>query len=432
MDALNDKAALVSEWQRMMDAATRHEEMMRIALGPLDDFRHASIADMIDSRRQIEACAARLGTLDVSAARSLANPLGDATEAIRRQIDSIGALTSYSGLPETNALLGQYAASDAVRRQLEDFEMRFRVPSLHETAQSFLHQLEGSSVVEAARHMQEKWQMPLADLQKAMDAIHQPWLDACHPINSFSGFAELQNIGYALRTLPVFGDDLAEQLRAALGDWQSPLDIATDTLTDSLARSDFYLARGLDPALTNFPAPIFFESTSVAGLQPLPPRAVGYSTRTETCQPNDEEQAFKRTNAAHDRLMRFETQVRRFIDERMTSTIGPKWVKQRVPEPIKKNWAEKRDKAVAAGEEELPLIAYADFTDYAPIITRKDNWDEVFVGVFNRITLVQESFQRLYPIRICTMHARLITQDDELYLLVEVKRLLTAMGISLH
>jgi hypothetical protein len=55
MDALNDKAALASEWQRMMDAATRHEEMMRIALGPLDDLRHASIADMIDPRRQISA-----------------------------------------------------------------------------------------------------------------------------------------------------------------------------------------------------------------------------------------------------------------------------------------------------------------------------------------------------------------------------------------
>ena len=42
---------------------------------------------------------------------------------------------------------------------------------------------------------------------------------------------------------------------------------------------------------------------------------------------------------------------------------------------------------------------------------------------------MQESFQRLYPIRICTMHARLITQDDELYPYVEIKRILAAIDI---
>lgn len=37
----------------------------------------------------------------------------------------------------------------------------------------------------------------------------------------------------------------------------------------------------------------------------------------------------------------------------------------------------------------------------------------------------------LYPIRPCTMHARLITQDDELLLQVEVPRWLKAIGISI-
>ncbi len=42
---------------------------------------------------------------------------------------------------------------------------------------------------------------------------------------------------------------------------------------------------------------------------------------------------------------------------------------------------------------------------------------------------VQESFRRLYPIRLATMHARLITEDDELYMYVETKRILTAIGV---
>lgn len=62
-----------------------------------------------------------------------------------------------------------------------------------------------------------------------------------------------------------------------------------------------------------------------------------------------------------------------------------------------------------------------------PIIIRKDNWERVFEPVFRHPSLVQKSFQRLHPIRVCTMHACLITQDDELYLHVEAMRLLRAM-----
>lgn len=97
---------------------------------------------------------------------------------------------------------------------------------------------------------------------------------------------------------------------------------------------------------------------------------------------------------------------------------------------MRKVWLEKRQKALDSGEPEHPLIAYADFTDYLPLITRADNWREVFAPIFKRVTSVQESFQRLYPIRICTMHARLIEQDDELYLHVEVRRILSAIGVS--
>jgi hypothetical protein len=51
----------------------------------------------------------------------------------------------------------------------------------------------------------------------------------------------------------------------------------------------------------------------------------------------------------------------------------------------------------------------------------------VFAPVFRRAESVRESFQRLYPIRLCTMHARIVTQDDELYLFVETKRILSAI-----
>ena len=127
--------------------------------------------------------------------------------------------------------------------------------------------------------------------------------------------------------------------------------------------------------------------------------------------------------------MRFETHLRRFIDQRMSEVFGANWVKHQVPGDTHAQWVEKRRQAQEAGEEVRPLIAYADFTDYVRILLRNDNWEAVFKAVFRRQEAVRESLQRLYPIRLCTMHARIITQDDELYLHVEVQRLLKAIGV---
>ena len=64
-------------------------------------------------------------------------------------------------------------------------------------------------------------------------------------------------------------------------------------------------------------------------------------------------------------------------------------------------------------------------------LLENDNWRDLFEAVFVNKNSVQESFRRLYPIRLATMHARLITQDDELYLYVETKRILSAIGINI-
>ena len=182
--------------------------------------------------------------------------------------------------------------------------------------------------------------------------------------------------------------------------------------------------------MTEFPPDTFRQSLTVAGIEEAPvPEAPTYDV-TPPVEVNDEEVAFERTNKAHDRLQRFETEIRRFIDEQMTITFGTNWIKRQVPGNIRQNWLEKERKAREERGDQYSLIDYADFTDYVQIITRKDNWIEVFEAVFGRKASVVESFQRLYPIRICTMHSRVITQDDELYLLVETKRILAAIGIT--
>lgn len=267
-------------------------------------------------------------------------------------------------------------------------------------------------------------------LRLATQAMQSPWLDMEAQMRSVGAFVDIQSMGFALNNIPAFDDHLTRFLRSDLGDWQSRIDFPSTIFDDPLLRSAFYRDRGFNPALTAFPTQAFTQSLDIAGLRGAPPQRIDAYDYDEITERDVQETAFARTNAAHDRLQRFETQLRQFIDRLMTKEFGHEWVKQRVPEPIRQAWMAKRDKARASGEADHPLIAYADFTDYTPIIIQKNNWNDVFAPVFRRQTFVQESFQRLYPIRICTMHARMITQDDELYLYVEIKRVLSAIGTT--
>lgn len=264
-------------------------------------------------------------------------------------------------------------------------------------------------------------------LRRATEAIGSPWLDMAAQMRSVGAFADIQSVGFALKNIPAFDDRLTKLLRIDLGDWQDRINFPQVIFDNPLARSAFYQERGFDPALTAFPADAFAETLDIAGLREAPPPIIDVYDYEDVTEDDGQEADFERTNAAHDRLQRFETQLRQFIDAQMTKAFGDQWTKHRIPGPMRQSWINKREKARANGEADHPLIAYADFTDYLPIITQKNNWADVFAPVFGRQTSVQESLQRLYPIRICTMHARMITQDDELFLFVETKRLLIAI-----
>jgi hypothetical protein len=233
----------------------------------------------------------------------------------------------------------------------------------------------------------------------------------------------MQGIGHGLRSMPAFDENFAAALRLDLGDWRDTITWPAKIFTDLAARSEFYVGLGFNAALTDFPLPAFEQSLDIAGLRrDLPAAVEGYPPQEPSAGAH-EEQGLVRTNAAHDRLQRLERLLRKFIDEEMTRAFGADWPRRRLPNGLYDQWQEKKRKAEQAGAEDRPLIEYADFTDYMLVIGKADNWREVFGPFFVRLESVRESFQRLYPIRLDTMHARLITQDDELLLHVEVKRL---------
>ena len=323
-------------------------------------------------------------------------------------------------IPDTSAMLG--LGHLKVHDRMEEALERFRLPRIAEIPKLSCD-FEKSGVVQAIAYSQELQ----SQIESAMEAMRVPWLDTKNEVSSISGFVELQRIGHALRNLPAFDTGLADRLRVDLGDWRDKITWPPDIFADPLARSTFYTERGFDANLTAFPVSAFNQSASIAGIKaPLLSDTAHYTN--ELIGEEDKEKAgFARNNAAHDQLQQLEFHTRKFIDDKMTAAFGENWVKHQIPSDMREEWYDKLQKAKDNGEIEQPLISYADFTDYVRIIMRKDNWG-VFRSTFRRPQLVQESFQRLFPIRICTMHARIITQDDLLYLYAETRRLLSAIG----
>ena len=326
------------------------------------------------------------------------------------------AQTEVERLRASAALASSLASSTGhLIRAAEEYEKQFCLPKLIERA---------SLVPNVAKSLSQESER----IKRAIEAMDTPWLNIHDNLSSVTSLSKLQEMGHLLNSQPVFGKHLADKLRANLGDWRSKIDWPDDIFVDPLARADFYIERGFDPSLTDFPVPAFDQGVTIARIKSAPPpliRAYEYEPESES---ETEDAAFKRTKDAYDWLHRFECHMRKFIDEQMNAEFGDNWAKHQTSGTMYREWRDKQAIARDNGEYEYPLIAYADFTDYEQIITRKDNWEKVFRPIFQRKTLVQESLQRLYPIRICTMHARTITLDDELYLLAETRRLLTATG----
>lgn len=254
----------------------------------------------------------------------------------------------------------------------------------------------------------------------AMEAMHHPWLNKEDVNASARAFLNIQTMGAALRGRSAFESDLVQSLRFGLGDWRDQIDSNAKEFADPLYRSGFYLEKGFDPSLTDFPQPAFEESLAVAGLSGLEED----DRETDSAAEDD----FARNRAAFDKLQRLETELRQFIQRVMVTEFGADWLKHRLPNGMLDEWQQKRETSIKAGQPERPLIDYADFTDYRKIIERADNWKALFARIFGRPEDIRESFQRLFPVRIATMHARIITLDDELLLVVEVKRILKAIN----
>jgi hypothetical protein len=398
---------------KTMEGFGRNESLARSAFGPMwEIMKDSSVMRALeDVERTKKLARAALGPMwEISKDPSLNQAL-----AIFQRDDKLARTAMGQSIENLRV------KEDLARRAMEAFGARFCLPDFHETSRLFAELEKSSIAADFARFGKEA-----SSLKLAMESMGTPWLDVQEKMRSVAGFAALQNIGHALHTMPAFDDKLTSALRAGLGDWRDPITWRPEIFEDYTVRSNFYESLGFNPALTDFPLPAFERSLDLADL-PLKLPSADVADKTPVTIDDDEE-GLRRTNAAHDSLQRLERHLRRFIDAVMTAAFGTDWARHRLPNGFYEDWQKKRQNAEDAGAEQRPLVDYADFTEYASIICKRDNWREVFQPVFVRLEDVRESFQRLHPIRLDIAHSRLITQDDELFLRVEMKRLVKAMS----
>lgn len=271
----------------------------------------------------------------------------------------------------------------------------------------------------------------LGSLKAEVNGLSKPWVEAKTVFASIQAFSELQGIGIAVRSLPAFGGVLTDALRIDLGDWRTAPTYDPRKILEPLARTELYLAQGLNRDLSAAADEAIAAGFKVAGL------AVDYLTSPSLEQfvPSDaspsETAARRRMGMCFEILWKLERELRDYIDRLMTAQYGNNWPRQRLAPAMLVDWKEKAEKLKAQGRPVERLIEVADFTDYVQIICRTDDFKLLFVAGFrSEAGSVRESFNRLMPLRLATMHARVVTKQDLLYLVSESTRLFSAMGIS--
>ena len=298
----------------------------------------------------------------------------------------------------------------------------FRLPRLEESRALSTKMFEAYSLPKL--HFEDAFRT----LKASMSEMTAPWLNVQHEMQSIKALIALQDLGHLVNGAPSFSDRTTDLVRVALGDWQNKIALP-DNIAELEARTALYRDQGADASLAQFSSAAFDQAITVARIKRPPPQLIVTFQSPISAATADEDQGHELRNLAHDHLQRFETQIRRFIDAEMTAAFGSNWQRQRVPGEIYKSWIEKRQKSKDIGQGDYPLIAFADFTDYEPIISRNDNWTGLFAAIFKSRESLRESLQRLYPIRLATMHAREVGHEDLLFLYVEVLRICRAMGI---
>ena len=115
-------------------------------------------------------------------------------------------------------------------------------------------------------------------------------------------------------------------------------------------------------------------------------------------------------------MRELESKLRTFISSKL-SRIGPNWWVERVPDDVRRHAEERKAKNERLypwqSGHDLDPIHYVDFPDYAKIILRRDNWEQVFSSTFRDKEIISAKLREVEPIRNAIAHFRTLSKYQE-------------------
>lgn len=288
--------------------------------------------------------------------------------------------------------------------------------------------------VAAAIKMQDAQYLPYIDAMQAfrlatpllvdtLAGMKSAWAQHDDLVGSAVGIAQLSALLQGAVSLKPYDDPFTQFARFGFGDYRKEMPWDRISLTDVEVRRDFYRDHGFRRDIAEVRPEVVEECADAIELHvpgaeksPLPFNVL------LSCQSSSERQ-----QAAYMSVMLIEQALRKLIEDKMTSAYGSKWSKTHLKGNIRTLWEEKQTLAVKAGRPKDSLIQYADFTDYALIITGDAAWRDAFCKIFDRAEGIRESLHRLNVVRLVVCHARELLPMDLMLLAVEGTRLLRAI-----
>jgi hypothetical protein len=130
-------------------------------------------------------------------------------------------------------------------------------------------------------------------------------------------------------------------------------------------------------------------------------------------------------------MKKLETGLRQFIQMKLEST-SQDWWNERVPEDVRQRAQERKAKNERQypweNQSETHPIHYIDFADYAKIILRRDNWEQLFSVVFKERDIIATKLKELEPIRNAIAHFRNLRPNQAARLELNVDDIRRSIG----
>lgn len=129
-------------------------------------------------------------------------------------------------------------------------------------------------------------------------------------------------------------------------------------------------------------------------------------------------------------LYYIEVGLREFIIEVLETKIGPPWWRQCLPNDVKqtaKSGLQLEKKIKWSKVIPHHPMYYTDFPDLKKIITKGDNWRNLFQPIFGREDLLISTLSELEPIRNKIAHNRKATTEDLAIVETAYKKIVTAI-----